>query len=113
MLANPQYRTPRGRREAYDVFKPELERALSKRTVQEWCELLQARGVPCAAVADLAAAVSNPQLQHRGMFPTTADGTYVIGNSIKLSSFPQQPTRPFVAKRGEHTEAVQAQLAKL
>jgi|EP01047_Picozoa_sp_COSAG01_P035098 crotonobetainyl-CoA:carnitine CoA-transferase CaiB-like acyl-CoA transferase len=47
MLANPRYATPRGRREAYDVFKPELERALSRRTVQEWCELLQARGVPC------------------------------------------------------------------
>eukprot|EP01046_Picozoa_sp_COSAG06_P011958 COSAG06_NODE_689_length_13068_cov_9.661269_13_plen_117_part_00 len=37
MLSNPQYQTPRGRREAYDVFKPELERALSKKTVAEWC----------------------------------------------------------------------------
>jgi hypothetical protein len=74
--------------------------------VEEWC--LHTR-----AVADLETAVSNVQLQHRGMFPTTADGTFVVGNSIKLSSYPQQPTRPFVAERGEHTVAVQAQLAKL
>ena len=112
MLSNPQYQTPRGRREAYDVFKPELERALSKKTVAEWCALLQARGVPCGAVADLQEAVDNVQLQHRNMYPTTADGTFVIGNSIRLSNYPQQPVQPYVAARGEHTELVLGQLAQ-
>jgi crotonobetainyl-CoA:carnitine CoA-transferase CaiB-like acyl-CoA transferase len=149
MLSNPQYQTPRGRREAYDVFKPELERALSKKTVAEWCGketrpfapfvqytndhftktgsgqtqgklktgrvsagLLQARGVPCGAVADLQEAVDNVQLQHRNMYPTTADGTFVIGNSIRLSNYPQQPVQPYVAARGEHTELVLGQLAQ-
>ena len=44
-------------------------------------------------------------------YPQTEDGTYVIGNSVRLSSYPQQPTTPFIASRGEHTELVLGQLA--
>ena len=110
--SNPEYETAGARRQNYEVFKPELERALAKRTAAEWCERLQAKGVPCGAVADLQAAVDNEQLAHRRMYPTTEDGTFVVGNSVKLSDYPLQPVRPYVAEKGEHTEVVLAELAR-
>ena len=94
------------------MFKPELERALAKRTAAEWCERLQAKGVPCGEVADLQAAVDNEQLAHRKMYPTTEDGTFVVGNSVKLSEYSLQPVRPYVAEKGQHTEVVLAELAR-
>ena len=71
--SNPEYKTPAGRRQHYEVFKPELERALAKRTAAEWCERLQAKGVPCGAVADL---------QGLAIFLAASASDYVTGQTI-------------------------------
>ena len=60
----------------------------------------------------LQAAVDNEQLAHRKMYPTTEDGTFVVGNSVKLSEYSLQPVRPYVAEKGQHTEMVLAELAR-
>ena len=54
--------------------------------------------------------MENEQLAYRQMYPQTSDGTFVVGNAIKLSEWPQQPNTPYVATRGEHTEQVLAEL---
>ena len=76
--ADLRFRSPRHRRENYDIFKPMLEEALSDRTADEWVSLFSELGVPCGRVNTLIEATKEPHLIARNMF-TVAD----MGSSFK------------------------------
>ncbi len=80
------------------ALKGELEAALSHHSAEVWIESLQAAGVPCAPVQDMAAVVQDPQLIARNMFVEVDDPEMgklkMSGNAMKISGFPDPLTRP-------------------
>eukprot|EP00935_MAST-01C_sp_MAST-1C-sp1_P002694 g2694.t1 len=75
------------------AFNQMLEEALSHKPMREWVQLLQAAGVPCGPVNNLAGAVEEPQLQHRNMIVESEDGLKLIGNPVKISGYADPPKR--------------------
>ncbi len=96
------------------ALKLDIEKALAARTVGEWVALLQAAGVPCAPVQDMAAVVKDPQLIARNMFVEVDDAEMgrlkMSGNAIKISGFTDAPTRPPAPNLDEARAYVLAEL---
>ena len=55
--------------------------------------VLEAAGVPCSPIHTVADAVDHPQVRSRNMI-VTAGELRMAGNPVKLSAFPDPPTRP-------------------
>lgn len=74
-----------------------LERALANATVAEWLTRLEAADIPCGPINDVAQVLDDPQVRARNMIVGVDDdrlpGFAVAGNPIKLSAFPDPPTR--------------------
>src|SRR5262249_57796469 len=75
-----------------DELKRELEAVLRTRPAAHWVEVFEAAGVPCSLIHTVADAAEHPQVRARNMI-VTADGLRMAGNPIKLSAFPDMPTR--------------------
>ena len=79
------------------ALQHELERALQGATVDEWLARLEAADVPCGPINDVAQVLADPQVLSRNMVVEVDDprleGFAVAGNPIKLSAFPDPPTR--------------------
>ena len=71
----------------------EIERALETAPAADWLPRLEAAGIPCAPIQDVAQVVSDPQVQARNMVIRAGDAP-MAGNPIKLSGYPDPPTRP-------------------
>jgi len=70
---------------------------LASRAAKEWLASLEAEGVPCAPINDIAAVMSDPQVLARNMIVTAADPDLgpvrMQGNPIKLSAYDDPKTR--------------------
>jgi crotonobetainyl-CoA:carnitine CoA-transferase CaiB-like acyl-CoA transferase len=94
-----------------DELLPILDAAFAERTSADWLVVLPEAGVPCAAVNDVASAFEDSQVQARGAVVESEHpslGTVrQVASPLRLGD--EQPRRraPF---RGEHTEAVLAEL---
>ena len=75
-----------------------LERALAAHGATEWLARLEAAGVPCGPIQDIAQVLSHPQIRARNMVVRVEDAqagsVEMAGNPIKLSAFPDPETRP-------------------
>jgi CoA:oxalate CoA-transferase len=69
-----------------------LEDALRTAPAAHWLEVLEAAGVPCSPIHSVADAVEHPQTRARNMI-VSAGGFRMAGNPVKLSAFPDPPTR--------------------
>ncbi|MBV8684744.1 MAG: CoA transferase [Caulobacteraceae bacterium] len=67
------------------ALKAELDRILSKRTVNEWIEILRAAEVPCGPINTVDKVLQDPQLKSREMFITVDDA---LGNKIETANNP-------------------------
>ena len=80
-----------------DALKRELETALAPRSVAEWLELLDAEGIPCGPIHDVAQVLAHPQVRARNMVVHADDPVAgrieMAGNPIKLSSRADPDTR--------------------
>ena len=91
----------------------ELEEALSKRTVEEWVDKINAAGVPCGPVYSLDQVFADPQVAARDMLvemPHPVIGTYkTTGIPTKFEKTPAKIERrpPLL---GEHTDEVLTEL---
>lgn len=100
------------------VLVPLLEGLTRERPAATWLAALQAAGVPCGPVNDIAAVFADPQVRHRDMAiempsPHAADGIVrLIGNPIHGSANPVSYRRPPPAL-GEHTDEVLQELLGL
>ena len=92
IAADPRFRTNRERMQNVDALQAILEETLRRRTAAEWIAVLDKAGVPCAPIHNIADAVEHPQVRARNMI-VSADGLRMAGNPIKLSDFPDSPTR--------------------
>jgi CoA:oxalate CoA-transferase len=95
---NPRFATNALRSEAADTVATVLEAALMTAPAAHWLAKLEAAGVPCGPLQDVAQALAHPQVRARNMVIETAfpDGTPLLaaGNPVKLSGHADPSVRP-------------------
>jgi crotonobetainyl-CoA:carnitine CoA-transferase CaiB-like acyl-CoA transferase len=95
---DPAYATNRGRVENRARLVPILGELIKGRSSADWITALEAAGVPCGPINDLAGVFADPQLVHRGMKVTmdhpAAPGVDLVANPIKMSGTPITYDRP-------------------
>jgi CoA:oxalate CoA-transferase len=92
LSADPRFAANPGRVRHAEALRQALEETLHTAPAVYWMGVLEAAGVPCAPVQNVADAVEHPQVQARNMV-VTAGGLRMAGNPVKLSAFPDPPTR--------------------
>ncbi len=92
LAADPRYLTNGGRTTNADALQADLEAVLQTRPAEQWVTVLESAGVPCSLIHTVADAVEHPQVRARNMI-VTAGGLRMVGNAVKLSAFPDLPTR--------------------
>jgi formyl-CoA transferase len=92
---------------------PLLETIVRERTMSSWVDALDAAGVPCGPINDIAHALADPQVAARGLridLPHALAGHVpLVANPIKLSNTPASYERP-PPLLGEHTDEVLREL---
>ena len=95
------------------VLVPMLAEMLRTRCRTDWLAALEAAGIPCGPINDLAEVFADPQVQAREMTVAVphpqADELRLVASPIKLSATPVQYRRP-PPLLGEHTDAVLREL---
>ncbi len=92
-IDDPRFATNAARVAHVVALTDELNAALASKTKAEWRAILDAAGVPCGPIQSVAEVVADPQIVARNMIVATAGGLKMPGNPIKLSAFPDPPTR--------------------
>lgn len=75
-----------------EALRQEMEGELGKAAAAHWLERLEAAGVPCSPIQNVAEAVEHPQVRARNMV-VSAGGLRMAGNPIKIEGCPDLPTR--------------------
>ena len=97
LVEDTRYATNDGRTRHYETLKPEIEGPLRNSSVAQWLDVLQAAGVPCGPINDIAQVVDDAQVNARNMIIRSTGGesdVRMAGNPIKLSGFDDPPQRP-------------------
>ena len=111
LAARPEFATQAGRLEHRLALLPVLEEVFKTRTTEAWMARLEAAGVACSPVNDVATALAHPQVDATGMRVDVEDSAGVarrlVGTPIKLDRTPAVPgaAPPYL---GEHTTQVLA-----
>lgn len=111
---DPRLATREARVAATAFIRPIVEGELKKRTTAEWQQVFGPAGLPCAPVLGLAEALTQPQVQHRGLVAETTDAK--TGSVMRRLNAPFQfehdgPRASGPPPRlGEHTDAVLGRL---
>lgn len=92
-----RYTSNPARMEHWQALHAEMEGALEARTSKEWLGLLEAAGIPCGPLNNVAEVMADPQVNARNMIVTAMDpeiGPWRMqGNPIKLSAYEDPQTR--------------------
>jgi glutaryl-CoA transferase len=95
------------------VLIPLIEEIFLQRSAAQWIEPLDAAGVPCGPINDIAQVFENPQVRHRGMkvdlAHPLAGSVALVASPMKLSATPvrYENAPPLL---GEHTGDVLREL---
>jgi crotonobetainyl-CoA:carnitine CoA-transferase CaiB-like acyl-CoA transferase len=109
LAADARYARNADRVRHRDALVPVLSSLVRARPLAFWLEALDAAGVPCGPINDIAQALADPQVAARGLrvdLPHPLAGSVpLVANPIQLSATPAQVRRapPLL---GEHTEEV-------
>jgi CoA:oxalate CoA-transferase len=97
LAANPLFRTNALRNQHQEALRAELEGVLRTAATDHWIAVLEAAGVPCGPVNNVAQALAHPQTAARNMVISVDDPVTgrldLAGNPMKLSGFADPPTR--------------------
>jgi CoA:oxalate CoA-transferase len=95
---NPLFKTNALRNQHQEALQAEIESVLRTEDTVHWIEVLEAAGVPCGPVNNIAQALAHPQAAARNMLISVDDPVTgpleLAGNPMKLSAFDDPPTRP-------------------
>jgi CoA:oxalate CoA-transferase len=95
--SNPAFASNQKRLESYGVLEPLLNGVLGAKTTKEWIAILEAAGIPCGPVNDIAGALAHPQVSARNMIVTVDDPVIgpvkLAGNPLKMTAFEDPQTR--------------------
>jgi crotonobetainyl-CoA:carnitine CoA-transferase CaiB-like acyl-CoA transferase len=104
-----------GRDEHRDALLAELGATMHTRTTAEWLALIEPAGVPCAPINDVAAALSDPQVEARGGlvgYDHPALGRVRrVASPLRVGDGPRAASP--APRRGADTDAVMRELAGL
>ncbi len=94
---DPRFATNADRCHHVDALEAEIEARLAGANAEAWLERLEAGGIPCAPILDVAQVVRHPQVRARNMLVRVCDPELgeleVAGNPIKMADHPDPPTR--------------------
>jgi CoA:oxalate CoA-transferase len=97
LAGDPRYATNALRNQHQEALKAELEEILRRKDTAHWIAVLEAAGVPCGPVNNVAQAIGHPQAAARNMVIAVDDPVTgplrLAGNPMKLSGFADPPTR--------------------
>jgi CoA:oxalate CoA-transferase len=97
LAENPLFRTNALRNQHQEALRAEIESVLRHQDTGHWIAVLEAAGVPCGPVNDIAQALAHPQTAARNMLVSVDDAVTgpleLAGNPMKLSAFADPPTR--------------------
>ncbi len=115
LAADPRFAANDDRTRHAAALESEIEAALATRGSGEWLSILEAAGVPCGPINNIAQAMADPQVAARNMVITVADETAgtlrMAGNPIKISPFPDPPARPSAPDLGRDQARVIGELS--
>jgi len=92
LAADPRYASNSSRTQHAEQLKADLEAVLRSKPADHWIDVLEAAGVPCSLIQNVAEAVAHPQTQARNMI-VRAGELLMAGNPIKIEGFADGPTR--------------------
>ena len=97
LAENPLFRTNALRNQHQEALRAEIEGVLRGKETDHWIAVLEAAGVPCGPVNNIAQALAHPQAAARNMLISIDDPVTgpleLAGNPMKLSAFADPPTR--------------------
>lgn len=110
---DPRFNSLEARNRNREALLEILRKYFSVKTSQEWLELLEANGIPCAPINDLQAALKDPTTQALDMVvgiehPGVGLTFQATGNPIRMPGRELGVSAPPLL--GEHTEAVLKEL---
>ena len=109
LAADERFVTNAGRVRHRQILIPLLQEIFLQRQRQEWTEALEAAGVPCGPINDMAQVFEDPQVRHRGLrveVPHPAAGTVpLVASPIRLSETPVE-YRMAPPTLGQHTREI-------
>ncbi|HEY0522951.1 MAG TPA: CoA transferase [Stellaceae bacterium] len=98
LATDPRFATNDLRNTNQPALQEILEAILRTRPTAQWTELLEAAGMPCGPINNIAQALQHPQVPVRNMLVEMQDpaaGTVrLAGNPLKFSAFEDPKTRP-------------------
>lgn len=109
LIDDPRFRTNADRVKHREEIMPILEEKIRAKTAAEWLPLLEAAGIPCGPVMDMAEVFADPNIAARRM---RFDMSHPVEGSVPQLGFPFKMERtPALARRrppmlGEHNEEV-------
>ena len=113
---DPRFSTNQARVAHRTELIPLIRQATVFKTTAEWVALLEAAGVPCGPINDLAQVFADPQVQARGLRLDLANGlgstTPQVASPLRLSATPVQ-YRSAPPLLGEHSQAILQRLLGL
>jgi CoA:oxalate CoA-transferase len=97
LAENPLFKTNALRNQHQEALRAEIEGVLRAESTDHWIAVLEAAGVPCGPVNNIAQALAHPQTGARNMLISVDDPVTgpleLAGNPMKLSGFADPPTR--------------------
>lgn len=109
---DPRFVTNAARVENRQLVSAELSTLAPQRTVAEWLDLLEALGIPCAPVQDVAEVFRDPRVTSRGMrveMEHSAGAVPLLAPAMKIPTCPAE-VRLAPPLLGEHTREILAEL---
>jgi CoA:oxalate CoA-transferase len=98
LAENALFKTNALRNKHQEALRAEIEGVLRSAGTDHWIAVLEAAGVPCGPVNNIAQALAHPQTAARNMLISVDDPVTgpleLAGNPMKLSGFADPPTRP-------------------
>ena len=112
---DPRFATNEDRIRNVDALTAEIEATSGQGTTARWLSMLEAAGVPCAPINDVAGVLSDPQVLARNMIvgvdDAACDSLKVAGNPIKMTGLFDPSVRGPAPELDAHRDAIVAELA--
>jgi formyl-CoA transferase len=109
LIDDPRFKMPPARSKNRAELTEEMEKALVKRTSQDWVDTLNAAGVPCGPILNVKEVFEDPQVKALGLATTIKHprlGEQQVQNvSVTLSRTPGAVRTP-TADLGQHTDEI-------
>jgi crotonobetainyl-CoA:carnitine CoA-transferase CaiB-like acyl-CoA transferase len=113
MLSSPDFKGGKKRAENRAKLNSILNESLSKKTGDEWIEILNKAGIPCGPIYTIDQVFADPQVKHLGIAATVEHPKLgrkqILANAATLSRTPARVATP-TPEIGEHTDEVLKEL---